>query len=71
MNIFNVKMMKNNILDLAIQSHKEKKIEKAISLYKKFIASNPENSEAIFNLATLYLHSNDHKNALDFFFKCK
>ena len=61
--------MKKNILDLAIQSHKEKKIEKAISLYKKFIALNPANSEAIYNLATLYLRSNDHNNALEFFFK--
>ncbi len=62
-------MDKNNILNLAIQSHKEKKITKAISLYKKVIASNPKSSKAIYNLALLYLQSNDHKNSLKFFFK--
>ena len=47
----------------AVQYHRQGRLEKATSMYKKVLSYNPENSDALFNLASIYITKSMYSNA--------
>ena len=64
-----IKMNINEIFNLAIQNHKENKLEEAQNLYDQVLKINPKHSEAINNLGVIFLNLKKYQKALDCFKK--
>ena len=47
----------------AVQYHKQGRLEKAVSMYRKVLSYNPENNDALFNLASIYITTSKYSNA--------
>ena len=59
----------NEIFNLAIQNHKENKLEEAQNFYDQVLKINPEHSAAINNLGVIFLNLKKYQKALDYFKK--
>ena len=65
-----LKMSQDNILKLqADEASKEGYFERAIDLYEKALAINPDNTSVFLPLAKTYKFNNDYKNAIKYFEK--
>ena len=65
-----LKMSQDNVLKLqADEASKEGYFERAIDLYEKALAINPDNTSVFIPLAKTYKFNNDYKNAIKYFEK--
>ena len=63
---------KNSIIEifnLAVENHKENKIEQAQNLYHKVLKLNPRHSETLNNLGVISLNLNEYQKANEYFRK--
>ena len=67
----NYKQIDDEYYEAGVKSFGENKIEEALQFFKNANKYNPEDVDALYNTATIYIKMNDNKNACEYLMKIK